>query len=542
MSIKVRLALLGGLTIILLLTISIISFIGMQKTKITGEKYTDIILSKDLIADILPPPEYIIETRLVAFMMLEAQSNEELETLIKKFETLKSDYADRQTYWTENLHHPKMREYILELTRKPAQEFFNLMDNEYIPLLKNGEIEKARELSVGKLRDKYSEHRTAIDALVVMANKQAADDEKEAHEMLETTQGLIVTSIVVGTLISLLSIVLISGSILSKLTKIKESVSDLEAGDGDLTKRISLQGNDEITQVANIIDKFIGKIHATVATAKNLTHENASTAEELSTTAKEIWSRVVEETNAIHTILEESRPVIDMSDGSARTLKASSEKIEDVLKKIEETKCVTIEMSQAVRTNSENEIELSDKLSQLVNEATQVKNILGVISDIADQTNLLALNAAIEAARAGEHGRGFAVVADEVRKLAERTQKSLVETNSTINVITQSINDLSENMIANTKKIKDVLENSTIAEESIASAAMMIEGVSFVARDSSKQSDEVSHQMKGIITKLGEISTISSSNSKSVEEISKAIEYLNGKTEKLSEKMDDFQV
>ncbi|MBN2869366.1 MAG: chemotaxis protein [Campylobacterales bacterium] len=101
----------------------------------------------------------------------------------------------------------------------------------------------------------------------------------------------------------------------------------------------------------------------------------------------------------------------------------------------------TVERIQSVAGK---EHELSGNLQSLAGNARETKEILVTIGDIADQTNLLALNAAIEAARAGEHGRGFAVVADEVRKLAERTQKSLAETSATINVLIQSISDNSE--------------------------------------------------------------------------------------------------
>jgi len=98
----------------------------------------------------------------------------------------------------------------------------------------------------------------------------------------------------------------------------------------------------------------------------------------------------------------------------------------------------------------------ADKANEVAQQSNDIKSIVNIISDIADQTNLLALNAAIEAARAGEHGRGFAVVADEVRKLAERTQKSLAEINSNINILIQSISGIGESVGEQTEKISHV--------------------------------------------------------------------------------------
>ena len=113
----------------------------------------------------------------------------------------------------------------------------------------------------------------------------------------------------------------------------------------------------------------------------------------------------------------------------------------------------TVERIQQV---AHKEHELSDNLQTLAGNAQETKQILTTIGDIADQTNLLALNAAIEAARAGEHGRGFAVVADEVRKLAERTQKSLAETAATINILIQAINDNSDSLNKNMDEMMDL--------------------------------------------------------------------------------------
>lgn len=115
----------------------------------------------------------------------------------------------------------------------------------------------------------------------------------------------------------------------------------------------------------------------------------------------------------------------------------------------------TVDRIQSVANK---EHELSENLQSLAGNAQETKQILITIGDIADQTNLLALNAAIEAARAGEHGRGFAVVADEVRKLAERTQKSLAETSATINILIQAINDNSESLNKNMDEMMDLTQ------------------------------------------------------------------------------------
>ena len=139
--------------------------------------------------------------------------------------------------------------------------------------------------------------------------------------------------------------------------------------------------------------------------------------------------------------------------------------------------------SVAVHTITESMQNVANKSYEVIAQSDDIRNVVGVIKDIADQTNLLALNAAIEAARAGEHGRGFAVVADEVRKLAERTGKSLGEIEANVNMLVQGINDMSESIKEEVREVEQIngiiekLEQLTQENEGIANSCAEISQV-----------------------------------------------------------------
>ncbi len=333
---------------------------------------------------------------------------------------------------------------------------------------------------------------------------------------------------------------LVQKRFLSPLNKLLEETS--RVSNGDFSKEITIESQDEMGILSESFAKMIQFLKSTISEAKQSSLENSSMAEELSQTSHEIGKKAEKESNLVLGITQKGKSLQDTLNLSTKEAKDTKDEIVKTAQNLESAKMKLSELSTGVYANSVAENEMATKLQQLSADAGQVKEVLTVIADIADQTNLLALNAAIEAARAGEQGKGFAVVADEVRQLAERTQKSLAEINATINVIVQAISDTTEQITSNALKAEVLAKNSTSVEENIGKSVENVQNAISDIENIINGYVENTETTNGIITEIGAVHQLSSDNAKSVEEISSAASHMMNMSSKLSDLLNQYKV
>jgi len=311
---------------------------------------------------------------------------------------------------------------------------------------------------------------------------------------------------------------------------VREYSNILTNNNDDLTIHLEEKGSNEIKGIAKAINKFIVELKNIINKIKFSTTNLLNTTSHITSNADKIEQNVTSQNKLINDLNSYISHVQESANSSQDIVVKTVEDIIQTQEILDHTSQKLSSVVAKIQHEVQNETEVANQITTLASQSNQIKDVISIIKEIADQTNLLALNAAIEAARAGEHGRGFAVVADEVRKLAERTQKSLSEIDAAVNIIVQGVmqaqqtieqnvqefqqtSNETDELISQTQstmeKLNSTIENAKTAKEETLKINSHIEALIKTANGLIKESQitgEISKQLKNIVKELEHVS------------------------------------
>ncbi|MFM5811772.1 methyl-accepting chemotaxis protein [Aeromonas veronii] len=485
------------LGIMVIITLISISFFGLYSVRSAADQMGQ---GKDVVADILPPPLYLIESQLQVYTLLHAKP-EEREALLQTLARLQQEFESRNRFWQESSLNEPLRELLLGEQKMQGELFWQLLNDKFVPAIKVGDLAQAGAIAA-RLHTLYNAHRLGVDATVIRGNQYAAEQMAHLANTTRLCYGLLLCAALLGAGL----IFWLGRPTQQRLLAAGKATAAI--AEGELNRPMPEPGLDAIGELI----RQIGAMRDQLATLVESLQRSASTLDDRATSLTAMAQRHTDDSQAqvgaahhIEQAIEQLTYSIEQADSQLhqvgeQTLQ-SAERAQEATLAIHTVEQVIGEQVTGVK-------QVSQTISDLAGLSQQIAGLAGAIHDIAEQTNLLALNAAIEAARAGEQGRGFAVVADEVRSLATRTGSATTEINTIIGKIQDVSLRAASEMDTELARVEQAVTHTMTARQSVARIAQSCEEINQrIAQVDQLMSDET-RLVQGIHHQVGEMSRL----------------------------------
>jgi methyl-accepting chemotaxis protein WspA len=407
--------------------------------RVEGPVYKEVMLLRELRSNMEPSVLALWRPHLVVQGIVATADPAQTSHLVEELGVMERDYRAAHKRWADAPLNAEVKTLVTEECYRSADEYFRTVKNELIPLLKGKESEKARQLLSERIQPLCAEHQVAFDEALKLVRETAdATEDVARREAAFWMWIMLAMSVTAVAAIGSLAWVTM-GSITHSTTMLINRVREMASGASDLTARIQVDSRDEIAALAEGINAMMGKIHTVVQRVREASVQLLSIASEIAATARQQEGTVhglssatteiaaaVREISATSESLANTMEEVSQSSGQAAGLAAAGR---DGLDKMEATMKELMESTGSI----------SAKLGIIREKAENINAVVTTITKVADQTNLLSINAAIEAEKAGEYGRGFLVVAREIRRLADQTAVATLDIESMVRLMQDAV-------------------------------------------------------------------------------------------------------
>ncbi|WP_228151088.1 methyl-accepting chemotaxis protein [Tamilnaduibacter salinus] len=391
-----------------------------------------------------------------------------------------------------------------------------------------------------ELADEAKENAKRLETLTAKM-EALRDDTREnftstISETVSLSQKSSVTNLVIGVVAVAVLIglsLLIGRSITASLSRVVDSLRDMAQGDGDLSSRIDYQGRDELGDLVTHFNGFVSKLHESFASISNEVETLRGVASQLSTSSQTNLDRIQAQSSEIASARHSVDELVNSVEEVAGFASNASEQTRNASEYAGRGKDHVANNVKTIETLASDVEETSRLVNQFETHSERVGGLLDTIKTVTEQTNLLALNAAIEAARAGEHGRGFAVVADEVRNLAVRTQSSASEIETVIGELATLSSSSVSAMKSSVEKAQDGLTSTQESGEVLDHILTNVESISSINEQIAAATHEQTATFNEVVGRFSEIHA----DAESVMESSRELDQISQQSHEISERL-----
>jgi methyl-accepting chemotaxis protein WspA len=541
-TIRTRLYALVIISTVSLAALLCLSILVLNQYRVEGPVHQETKLIAQLQNEMEPSYYAIYRPHLVVEGLATTADPAAVNARVEELNEMEQSFRDRQEYWKTSAVEPAVRKAVTVDCFRPADEYFRAVKSDLIPALRGKEPEKAKKVYDEKVAPHFAEYRRAYDrALELVKEARSTINQEGAEAASKWMRVMLVLSVVSVVAVGLLGW-MTTRSITQSTDKLITRVKEMAGGAGDLTARVVIESNDELAQLGEGINAMIGKIQTVVQRVREGSVQLLSTASQIAATAKQQEGTVQGLSSATTEIAAAVREISATGEELAGTMGEVSQRAGQAAHLAATGRDGLGRMEETMKQLAESTTSISAKLGIIREKSEGINAVVTTITKVADQTNLLSINAAIEAEKAGEYGRGFLVVAREIRRLADQTAVATLDIENLVRMMQDAVSAGVMQMDKFSGEFRSGVERVGEINGQTGQIIREVEGLTgrFQAVDEGMRSQSVAARQ--INEAMVPVSAGAKETAVSLEEFIKATAYLRQSVEVLNQEVAQFTV